>query len=81
MTGGFSSTLLHDVGRRRAAITLADAAGGFDDLAFHMLDASAPLQSARRKIALDLAAAQAAAGRCELRPGFVLTRSHDEGRL
>ena len=81
MTGGFSAMLLLDVDNRRAAITLADAAGGFDDLAFRMLDGASPLQPPRRKVALDLPAAQAAAGRYALRPGFVLTLALDGGRL
>jgi hypothetical protein len=81
MTGGFSSMLLLDVDNRRAAITLADAAGGFDDLALRMLDGASPLQSPRRKVALDLPAAQAAVGRYELAPGFVLTLALDDGRL
>ena len=81
MTGGFSAILLLDVDNRRAAITLADAAGGFDDLAFRMLDSGAPLASPRRKVALDLSAAQAALGRYELAPGFVLTLALDTDRL
>ncbi len=81
MTGGFSSMLLLDVDKRRAAITLADASGGFDDLAFRMLDSGAPLASPRRKVALDLLAAQAALGRYELAPGFVLTLALDADRL
>lgn len=81
MTGGFSAMLLMDVENRRAAITLADAAGGFDDLALRMVDGSAPLLSARRQVALDLPAAQTAAGRYELLPNFVLELSVDERRL
>ncbi|MCX8005980.1 MAG: serine hydrolase [Burkholderiaceae bacterium] len=73
MTGGFSAALLLDTERRRAAIVLADAFGGFDDLALHLLDRSAPLAPPRRAVALDLPAARAAAGRYELAPGFVLT--------
>jgi D-alanyl-D-alanine-carboxypeptidase/D-alanyl-D-alanine-endopeptidase len=81
MTGGFSSMLLLDVDGRRAAITLADAAGGFDDLAFHMLDPARPLLPPRRRVALDLPAARAALGRYELAPGFVLTLALDGDRL
>jgi CubicO group peptidase (beta-lactamase class C family) len=81
MTAGFSAMLLLDTDNRRAAITLADAGGGFDDLAFRMLDGSAPLASPRRKVTLDLPAAQAASGRYALAPGFVLTLAVDEGRL
>jgi len=81
MTGGFSSMLLLDVENRRAAITLADAAGGFDDLAFRIIEDKAPLMAPRRAVALDTAAAKAATGRYELRPGFLLTLSMDEGRL
>lgn len=81
MTGGFSAMLLLDVENRRAAITLADAAGGFDDLAFRLLDQESPLAPPRRTVALDLPAAQAALGRYELRPGFVLTLALDGERL
>jgi CubicO group peptidase (beta-lactamase class C family) len=81
MTGGFSAMLLLDVENRRAAITLADAAGGFDDLALRILDGASPLQSPRRTVTLDLPAAQAAVGRYELRPGFVLTLTLDADRL
>jgi serine-type D-Ala-D-Ala carboxypeptidase/endopeptidase len=81
MTGGFSAMLLLDVENRRAAITLADAAGGFDDLAFRLLDPQSPLAPPRRAVTLDLPAAQAALGRYELRPGFVLTLALDGERL
>ncbi|MFY8121555.1 MAG: serine hydrolase [Burkholderiaceae bacterium] len=81
MTGGFSSTLVLDPQRRRAAIVLADAAGGFDDLALHLLDAQAPLAPARKPVALDLPTAQAVAGRYELAPGFVLTVRLDGAQL
>lgn len=81
MTGGFSSMLLLDPATRRAAITLADAAGGFDDLALYLLDPKVPLAAPRRAVSLDLPAAQAAAGRYELQPGFVLTLTVDDGKL
>nr|MCU0950792.1 hypothetical protein [Burkholderiaceae bacterium] len=81
MTGGFSSMLLLDLAQRRAAIVLADAAGGFDDLALHLLDPRMPLAAPRRAVALDVPAAQAAAGRYELLPGFVLTLSVRDGVL
>lgn len=81
MTGGFSSMLLIDVAQRRAAVVLADAAGGFDDLALHLLDPRTPLASPRRPVALDLPAARSALGRYELAPGFVLSLSVDAGVL
>jgi CubicO group peptidase (beta-lactamase class C family) len=81
MTGGFSSMLLIDVAQRRAAVVLADAAGGFDDLALHLLDARTPLASPRRAVALDLPAARNALGRYELAPGFILTLAIDAGVL
>lgn len=81
MTGGFSSSLALDVERRRAAIVLADAFGGFDDLALHLLDPKAPLAPPRRAVALDLQAAEQAAGRYALAPGFTLTIAVEDGRL
>lgn len=81
MTGGFSSALVLDVERRRAAIVLADAFGGFDDLALHLLDPKVPLAPPRRAVSLDLPAAQAAAGRYRLAPDVVLTISVEDGRL
>jgi len=81
MTGGFSSTLVIDVNRRRASIVLADAFGGFDDLAFRLLDPQVALASPRRAAALDLPAADEAVGRYQLRPGFVLTVSFENDHL
>lgn len=81
MTGGFSSSLALDVERRRASIVLADAFGGFDDLALHLLDPKAPLAPPRRAVALDLQAAERAAGRYALAPGFTLTIAVEDGRL
>lgn len=81
MTGGFSSALALDVPARRAAVVLADAFGGFDDLAFHLLDARAPLAPPRRAVALDAAAASRAVGRYELAPGFVVAVTVEDGRL
>jgi D-alanyl-D-alanine-carboxypeptidase/D-alanyl-D-alanine-endopeptidase len=81
MTGGFSSTLVLDLANRRAAIVLADAFGGFDDLAFRLLDPKAPLAAPRRVVALDLPAAEKAVGRYQIAPGFVLTVSFVDDRL
>jgi CubicO group peptidase (beta-lactamase class C family) len=80
-TGGFSASLVLDTERRRAGIVLADAAGGFEDLAVRIVDGKQPLAAPARAVALDLPAAQAALGRYALRPGFVLTLSLDGGRL
>jgi len=81
MTGGFSSSLVIDVNRRRASIVLADAFGGFDDLAFRLLDPEVALAAPRRVAALDLPAADQAVGRYQLRPGFVLTVSFENDHL
>jgi D-alanyl-D-alanine-carboxypeptidase/D-alanyl-D-alanine-endopeptidase len=81
MTGGFSSSLVLDTERRRAGIVLADAAGGFEDLAVRIVDGKQPLAAPARSVRLDLPAAQAALGRYELRPGFVLTLALDGDRL
>ncbi len=81
MTAGFSSMLLLDLDARRAVISLADAAGGFDDLALHRLDPSVPLAIPRKPVALDLAAAKSALGRYELAPGFILTLTLDGEQL
>jgi len=70
MTGGFSSSLLIDLQQRRAALVLADAFGGFDDIAFRLLAPGAPLREPARAVALDLERAQAAAGRYRLRENF-----------
>jgi serine-type D-Ala-D-Ala carboxypeptidase/endopeptidase len=70
MTGGFSSSLLIDPKQRRAAIVLADAFGGFDDIAFRLLAPAAPLREPARPVALDLERARAAAGRYRLRENF-----------
>ena len=81
MTGGFSSSLVIDVNRRRASIVLADAFGGFDDLAFRLLDPQVALAPPRRVAALDLPAADQAVGNYELRPGLVLTVSFENDHL
>lgn len=81
MTAGASAMLVLDIEQRRAAITLADAAGGLDDLALHILDSSSPLEPARRPVALDLPLAQRAAGRYQLAPQFIINVSVDGGRL
>jgi CubicO group peptidase (beta-lactamase class C family) len=70
MTGGFSSSLVIDPTQRRAALVLADAFGGFDDIAFHLLAPASPLREPARPVALDLARAQAAVGRYRLRENF-----------
>jgi CubicO group peptidase (beta-lactamase class C family) len=72
MTGGFSSTLLVDPQQRRAALVLADAFGGFDDIAFHLLAPGAALREPARPVALDLERARAAVGRYRLRENFEL---------
>ncbi len=81
MTQGASAMLVIDIEQQRAAITLADAAGGFDDLALRILDGVTPLAPARRTVALDLPTAQAAVGRYQLAPNFVLTVSLEDNRL
>jgi CubicO group peptidase (beta-lactamase class C family) len=81
MTGGFSASLALDPERRRGSIVLADAFGGFDDLALHLLDPKTTLQTPRRTVALDMPAALAAVGRYQLAPGFVLAVTVDDGRL
>jgi CubicO group peptidase (beta-lactamase class C family) len=70
MTGGFSSALVVDAGGRRAVLVLADAYGGFDDIAYRLLVPAAPLRAPARPVALDRDAAQAVAGRYRLRDGF-----------
>jgi CubicO group peptidase (beta-lactamase class C family) len=80
-TGGFSSTLVIDAADRTAAVVLVDTAGGFDDLAFRMVNPGAPLAEPRRAVALDADAAQAVVGRYELRPGIVLDVTLVDGRL
>jgi CubicO group peptidase (beta-lactamase class C family) len=81
MTQGASAMLVLDVPQQRAAITLADAAGGFDDLALRILDGVTPLAPPRKTVALDLPTAQAAVGRYQLAPNFILTVSLDQNRL
>jgi CubicO group peptidase (beta-lactamase class C family) len=81
MTGGFSAALALDIAHRRAGVVLADAFGGFDDLALRALDPKAPLAPPRRTAELDLVAAEQAAGRYQLAPGMVLTVSLEENRL
>jgi hypothetical protein len=73
MTGGFSSALVIDPMQRRAALVLADAFGGFDDIAFHLLAPGAALRAPARPVALDLERAQAAVGRYRLRENFEIT--------
>jgi D-alanyl-D-alanine-carboxypeptidase/D-alanyl-D-alanine-endopeptidase len=80
-TGGFSSAFVIDPQDRIAAIVLADTAGGFDDLAFRMVNPGAPLATPRRAVALDVATAQAIVGRYELRPEFMLEITLVDGRL
>jgi len=79
--GGFSSSLVVDPTDRTAAIVLADAAGGFEDLALRMIDAGVPLAAPRRAMALDATAARTLAGRYELRPALVLEVTLADGRL
>ena len=79
--GGFSSSLVVDPTNRTAAIVLADAAGGFEDLALRMIDAGVPLAPPRRTISLDAAAARTLAGRYALRPAVVLQVTVADGRL
>jgi hypothetical protein len=62
-------------------VVLADAAGGFDDLALRLVDGSTPMQAPRRTVPLDLRRAQGLVGRYQLRPGFVIAITLDEGRL
>jgi D-alanyl-D-alanine-carboxypeptidase/D-alanyl-D-alanine-endopeptidase len=81
MTAGFSSMLVLDIAQRRAAVVLADAAGGFDDLALRLVDGSVPMLPPRRAVPLDLRRAQGLVGRYQLRPGFIITITLDEGRL
>jgi CubicO group peptidase (beta-lactamase class C family) len=81
MTYGASAMLVLDIAQQRGAITLADAGGGFDDLALRIVDGSTPLAAARRPTALDLPLARAAAGRYQLAPNFILTMSVDDNRL
>jgi hypothetical protein len=81
MTGGFAASLVLDPAQRRAGIVLADAAQTFEDLAIHLVAPEAPLLLAARPVALDLPLAQAAAGRYQLGPQFVLTLSVDDGKL
>lgn len=81
MTGGFAASLVFDVDARRAAVVLADAATGFEDLAARLVDDQAPLAARRRAVPLDAAAARNALGRYQLAPGFILTLTLDDGRL
>lgn len=81
MTAGFSASFVFDAATRRAGIVLADAAGGFEDLAVRLVDDRLPLALPARPVSLDRAAAAQAAGRYELKPGFVLTLTPDGDRL
>lgn len=81
MTAGFSASLVFDAASRRAGIVLADAAGGFEDLAVRLVDGKQLLAVPAKPVTLDRAAAANAVGRYELRPGFVLTLSMDGERL
>ena len=81
MTAGFSASLVFDATARRAAVVLADAAGGFEDLAVRLVDGKLPLALPAKPVSLDRSAAAHAAGRYELKPGFVLTLMMDGDRL
>lgn len=81
MTAGFSASLVFDRTARRAGVVLADAAGGFEDLAVRLVDGKQLLAVPAKPVSLDRAAAAHAVGRYELRPGFVLTLSMDGERL
>ena len=81
MTAGFSASIVFDAATRHAGIVLADAAGGFEDIAVRLIDGKQPLAAPARPVTLDRAAAEHAAGRYELKPGFVLTLAVDGDRL
>ena len=79
--GGFSSAVVIDRQDRTAAVVLADATGGFEDLAFRMVAPGAPMSAPRRAVPVDATAAQALVGRYELRPGVVLEVTFADGKL
>ena len=79
--GGFSSAVALDLQQRIAAVVLADAAGGFDDLALRLLEPGAPMSAPRRAAPLDPSSAQALAGRYALHDGVVLAVTWVDGKL
>lgn len=88
-TGGFSSMMVFDLERGRAAVVLADtglaAMGGVNDVAGHLLHDSIPLSEPRRPVERpDVAPSPSAealrgyAGTYPLMPGFdLVVREHD----
>lgn len=84
-TAGFSSSLWLDPQRRRAAVVLANAQVGVNDLALHLLDERLPLKdfAATRQASIDLTPAAVAplAGSYALNAQFRLKLRADGARL
>lgn len=88
-TFGFSTSLFVDREARRAALVMANAMVGVNDLALHALDPSVPPRDAaadaakaqRPAVTIEPAAMQALPGRYALNPQFKLVVRQRDGRL
>ena len=88
-TAGYSTSLFIDPARRRAALVLANASVGVNDLALHALEPNAPVrdiaaeaqQRARNAASIDASALAALAGVYALNTQFKLTVRVHEGKL
>ncbi len=92
-TAGFSSSLMLDLGSRRATGVIANAAVGVNDLALHLLHPGLPLRdvaaeqaaakaaSERQPVALPESALKPLPGVYALNPQFKITLRSREGRL
>lgn len=75
-TGGYHSFAGFDLAGRRGVVVLSNSSNDIDDIGLHLLAAGyelAKLEPPRTATKLDLAAADAYAGRYQLGPGFILT--------
>lgn len=85
-TGGYRTYMGFDPKARVGVVVLSNMStpAGVDDIGRHLLDPSLPLSKptpARKSIALDPAVFDRYVGKYELKPGFVLTITREEGRF
>ena len=80
-TGGYRSFVGFDPAAQRGVVVLTNEDLGMDDVGFHLLDASFPLQAVRETVEVAPDVLERYAGQYQFAPSFVITVTRDDDRL
>lgn len=80
-TGGYRSFVGFDPEARRGVVVLTNADLSMDDIGFHLLDSSLPLQAVQETAEVAPEVLERYVGQYQLVPGFVITVTREADRL